>query len=220
MKKGTLKLVSILSGLILFFLLSSCTEQASTGPVDLSDDSSISDDFQLLVNDIAITDLTDSEMQKLLFMREEEKLARDVYRYLYLKWHQNTFNNISKSEDRHSGSILYLINRYKLSDPVKNNADGVFTNQDLQLLYNDLIEAGSVSLVEALKSGAAIEEIDIIDLDEAIAATDNNDIKLVYSNLRKGSENHLNSFVKILARNGVVYVPQFLSIEMYNEIIR
>ena len=117
-------------------------------------------------------------------------------------------------------SILLLIKKYSLVDPVGSNGVGVFSNSDLQALYNNLISAGAISLVEGLKVGAVIEEIDIIDLDEAIANTDNEDLIVVYQNLRKGSENHLCSFVSVLAKNGTTYSPQYISIEEYNRIIK
>lgn len=219
MKQNLSKLAAILLGSLISLAVVSCSEEAVTAPDDYSNNSEMSSEMQSLIDEIEITDLDEDETAELLFMREEEKLARDVYRYLYAKWNQRTFNNISNSENQHMGALLVLINRYDLTDPVGSNADGVFSNPDLQALYNNLIAAGSVSLVEGLKVGAAIEEIDIIDLDEAIAATDNEDLKLVYNNLRKGSENHLRSFVSVLSRNGVTYAPQYLSLEEYNEII-
>jgi len=220
MRNNLSKLAAILLGSLLSLAVVSCSEEAVTAPDDYSSNNSeMSSEMQSLIDAIEITDLDDDETAELLFMREEEKLARDVYRYLYTKWNQRTFNNISKSENQHMSALLVLINRYELTDPVGSNADGVFSNSNLQSLYNSLIAAGSVSLVEGLKVGAAIEEIDIVDLDEAIEATDNDELKLVYGNLRKGSENHLRSFVSVLSRNGVTYAPQYLSIEEYNEII-
>ena len=81
----------------------------------------------------------------------------------------------------------------------------------LQALYDQLVAGGSVSLVEALKVGAAIEEIDIIDLQAALALVDNRDIRLVYENLLSGSRNHLQAFVRALQQQGVVYTPQYLA---------
>lgn len=63
----------------------------------------------------------------------------------------------------------------------------MFTNPDLQALYNNLTARSSQSLAEALKVGAAIEEIDILDLESRLAQTDNTDIQQVYNNLLSGS---------------------------------
>lgn len=219
MKTNKSKLAAYLLRSLLSLAVVSCSDDAVTSPYDYLNNSEMSAELEIMINQIAITDVNESETAELLFMREEEKLARDVYRLLYTKWNQRSFYNISKSENQHMLAILLLINRYELTDPVGSNADGIFTNPDLQSLYNDLIASGSLSLVEALKVGAAIEEIDIIDLDKAIEMTDNEDFKLVYGNLRKGSENHLRAFVSNLSRNGVAYTPQYLTQEEYNEII-
>jgi hypothetical protein len=82
-----------------------------------------------------------------------------------------------------------------------------------------LVAAGSVSLVEGLKVGAAIEEIDMIDLNKALLETNNQDITLVYQNLLKGSRNHLRSFVSNLSNQGVTYVPQYMAVADYQAIV-
>ena len=55
------------------------------------------------------SDLTESEIQGILFMREEEKLARDVYLALAERWDMNVFSNIARSEQTHMDSVLTLI---------------------------------------------------------------------------------------------------------------
>jgi hypothetical protein len=151
--------------------------------------------------------LTDAEKSWLTYMREEEKLARDVYIFMYDKWGSQIFNNISGSEQTHMDAIKTLLDRYGIPDPAAGKGLGVFTNQDLQDLYNALIEDGRASLVEALKVGVVIEETDIGDLNAGIATTKRKDIKTVYSNLLQGSLNHLKAFVSNLALQGVVHEP-------------
>ncbi|HNR44473.1 MAG TPA: DUF2202 domain-containing protein [Methanofastidiosum sp.] len=162
--------------------------------------------------------LSDSEREDLLYMREEEKLARDVYIKLYEKWNVPIFNNISNSEQTHTDSINFLIARYGLNDPFVNEI-GKFTNMELQALYDSLMEKGNKSLEDALVVGATVEEVDIIDLKEAISNTDKADIKTVYENLMKGSRNHLRSFVSNMKSRGYSYTPQYLSQEEFNEIV-
>jgi len=165
-------------------------------------------------------DLEDSESQGLLYMREEEKLARDVYLTLYEKYNSLAiFDNIAESEQRHMDSIKTLLDRYSLDDPVEGKEIGEFTNQKLQDLYYNLISEGEQSLVDALTVGGKIEEIDIIDLKEYIEQTDQLDIKRVYNNLLEGSKNHLRAFVKELEMNGVTYEPFYLSQEDFDDII-
>ena len=127
-------------------------------------------------------------------MREEEKLARDVYVTLYAKWGLRMFNNISSAEQRHTNAIVTLLNRYGIVDPAAGNAVGVFTNPDLQALYDKLIAQGSTSSAEALKVGVFVEQTDIQDLKTHIAETTKADILQVYNNLLRGSQNHLRAF--------------------------
>jgi hypothetical protein len=138
--------------------------------------------------------LTELEEQNILFMREEEKLARDVYLVMYDLWGVDIFANISESEQRHMDAVKNLITRYSLTDPVVDDRIGQFTNPDLKDLYDDLIEAGEVSLEEALKVGVAIEELDIADLEQALTETDKRNIERVFQNLLNGSYNHLDAF--------------------------
>ena len=90
----------------------------------------------------------------------------------------------------------------------------------LQTLYDQLVVEGSQSLADALRVGAAIEEIDILDLEERIAGTGKADIQLVYQNLMKGSRNHLRAFTSTLERQtGETYLPQFLEPAAYKAIV-
>ena len=159
------------------------------------------------------TSLSQEEIDALLFMREEEKLARDVYNYLAVQWGMPVFSNIASSEQTHMDSIVTLIDQYGLTDPASDQS-GVFTNQSLQDLYSSLIAQGSISIEEAFKVGAAIEEIDILDLQNRLLLTAHPDIQLVFENLLNGSYNHLNAFAtNLFNRTGITYVPQYLSSE-------
>jgi hypothetical protein len=133
-------------------------------------------------------------------MREEEKVARDVYLYLNKKWNLRIYKNIAASEQTHMDAIKNLLDKYSIADPAAGKGIGEFTDPDLQKLYDDLILQGSVSKVEALKVGVIIEETDIDDLNEGIATARHNDIKTVYINLLQGSLNHLDAFESSLAR--------------------
>ncbi len=170
------------------------------------------------VLDIPASDLTLDETASLLFMREEEKLARDVYNALYEIWGQPTFVNIAASEQAHMDEIKLLLDRYNLADPALE--PGSFSDPNLGALYDQLVAQGSISLADALKVGAAIEEIDILDLEKRLALTDNADIQQVFTNLMMGSYNHLNAFVGVLSmQTGEIYQPQYLSTEAYAAIV-
>jgi len=164
--------------------------------------------------------LSADEADALIYMREEEKLARDVYLVLYDQWGLSVFTNIANSEQAHMDAVKMLLDTYGLTDPADSNAVGVFTNPDLQALYDQLVAQGSQSISDALKVGAAIEEIDILDLEERLAQTDNEDIQLVFENLISGSRNHLRAFTSTLqAQTGEVYQPQYLTQDVYDAIV-
>jgi hypothetical protein len=164
-------------------------------------------------------DLTAEEAAGLIYMREEEKLAHDIYVTLYDLWGLPVFQNIASSELTHTEAVKTLINRYGLEDPAAG-AVGSFTDPTLQSLYDQLVDSGAESLESALRAGAAVEEIDILDLQERIAQTDHGDIALVYENLMQGSRNHLRAFASTLERQtGESYVPQYLDQASYDEIV-
>ncbi len=165
-------------------------------------------------------DVSDAETAGLVFMREEEKLARDVYLTLYSQWSVRVFSNISRSEQMHTDAIALLLEKYEIEDPVQVDSLGVFKNEALQALYDTLLVQGKQSLVEALKVGALIEEVDIRDIQKELDENvDNQDIAYVYENLMRGSRNHLRAFVNNLSAQGVEYAPQILSQEDYLAII-
>lgn len=170
---------------------------------------------------LPVETLSAAESASLIFMREEEKLAQDVYTQLGTVWgsQSRVFGNIARSEATHTEAIRQLLLRYSLTDPAATLAAGVYQNATLQGLYTQLVAAGTPVLVDALKVGAAIEEIDMIDLNKALLEIDNQDIVLVYQNLLKGSRNHLRAFVNALAGQGVIYAPQYMALADYQAII-
>jgi len=157
--------------------------------------------------------LLSCEVEDLIFMREEEKLAHDVYVTLYAQWGLRIFQNIANSEATHTDAIKNLLDMYGIDDPAAGNGVGEFTNPELQILYNQLVAQGSQSLADALRVGIGIEELDIQDLQTRIARTTNADIQLVYNNLLKGSENHLHAFTSTFERQtGDFIVPQYRNV--------
>ena len=162
-------------------------------------------------------ELSKQEKEGLLFLYEEEKLARDFYADLYDKWNQKIFMNISRSEQTHMDAVKYLLDRYGIKRPEPED-DSSFKNRDLEKLYNDLLEDSMKSYENALKNALLVEEKDIKDLIDEIKLSDNRDINITYQNLMKGSRNHLRSFSRQLSRSGEKYSPVFLSSEDFNRI--
>jgi len=162
--------------------------------------------------------LSQEEIDDLLFLREEEKLARDVYLFSFEMYGEALFNSISQSEQQHMDQILFLLNVYQLDDPASLER-GVFTNQALQDLYDGLTEQASISLIDALTVGATIEDVDIKDIEDFESRIENTNILDVYEMLKCGSRDHLRSYVGQLTLKDASYTPQFISYEEYTEII-
>ncbi len=205
-----IKKTLIISAVALFTLTSTVFAAGAAGP-------------GLPGNPVPVTPsstVTASEAASLQYMREEEKLAHDVYIALGDEWGLRVFDNIARAEQQHSDATAYWLDFYKLDDPAAGNEPGEFTNVELQALYDELVIQGRRSIAEALKVGAAIEEIDIRDLQEAITETANPALTQLYQNLKAGSENHLRAFATNLkTRTGAVYAPQHLSQAEYAQIV-
>ncbi|MCW9013877.1 MAG: DUF2202 domain-containing protein [Gammaproteobacteria bacterium] len=211
---NNLKTTLLFPLLISSILLTGCNED-TLNSLEASADETIEEKISAL----PLEAISSEEEASLLFMREEEKLARDVYLHLYAIWNLNIFNNIADSEQQHTNAVLLLLNRYQIADPVGSNDTGVFVDQSLQALYDALIASGSISLIDGLLAGTTIEETDILDIEQALLLVDNQDIKLVYESLLKGSRNHLRAYVRQLANQGLDYTPQYLSQQAYDAII-
>ena len=150
--------------------------------------------------------LSQEEIDGLLFMREEEKVARDSYITLGRAWGLVIFDNISSAEQRHMNALKKRLDHYVLADPVIPGV-GEFTDQELQDLYDGLMTRGLQSVMDGLHVGVAIEEIDIIDIQHEIEHAKHEDIISTYESLMCGSRNHLRGFVRNIEANGGVYDP-------------
>ncbi len=216
-------LIALLTGLVggATYTKNTSTEPMTSEQIPSATENLAAEDFisvRPALASLPTESLSEAEKTDLLFMREEEKLARDVYQTLYEKWGIQTFSNIAQSEQTHTETVRDLLEKYGVTDPVVDDTVGVFQNEQLQNLYKELTERGLQSEVEALKVGATIEELDINDLEEAVARTDNADIKLAYENLTRASRNHLRSFTSQLENRGESYEPQYISTETYQSI--
>lgn len=204
---------------VLLFTVASCSKDDTPANNSNNNGNINAANLQAQITSLPTEPLNSAELTSLSFMREEEKLARDVYITLYNKWGVNIFTNISNSEQTHMDAILMLLSKYSLTDPVSNNAVGVFNNVTLQNLYNQLVAQGNISVLDAYKVGATIEDLDIFDLKNALLNNDNQDIKLVYDMLTKGSRNHIRSFYKNILSVGGSYSPQYITQAEFDAII-
>ena len=151
---------------------------------------------------VVLAPLSDPEIATLKWMREEEKLARDIYVAMSTKYPQKIFRNIAASEQKHFDAIGEKLVLYGIEDPALD-APGFFSVPELQVMYDDLLATGWISYANALGVGVAIEEEDIVDLEAALAGTTSRPLTKTYQQLLNGSENHLRSFEKLLDRLNV-----------------
>ncbi len=170
--------------------------------------------------DLPKEELSPSEISSLQWMRQEEMLAHDVYASLATQYDMPVFRNIEKSEMRHTEAVGGLLERYELEDPAADHRSGVFQSQEIQSLYDKLVKQGSQSYEEAVRVGLQIEELDIADLEKALAEeVDNEDITMVYNNLLRGSKHHLNAFWSHASRNSIQYEPEHIPMDEFMEIL-
>ena len=185
-----------------------------------------------------------NEQIHLAFMREEEKLARDVYLTLGTMYPDSViFGNIDDSEQVHTMAVKAMIEKYGYKDPSTNDNIGIYTGEDYGWYftekYNLLVERASISELEAWYVGAFIEELDMMDINQCpkiIVETDNginevtecgkiytdkSDIAKLYDSLLDGSDSHLEGYVKNIEKyiGEGSYQAQVLSQEQVDEIL-
>ncbi|NLV85312.1 MAG: DUF2202 domain-containing protein [Spirochaetales bacterium] len=161
-----------------------------------------------------------TEQDGILLMREEEKLARDVYLALYETWNLRTFSNIARAEQRHIDAVAALMKYKGIDDQLADALPGVFTIPKMAALYEELVARGSQSITEALKVAAFIEDLDIYDLELLIAEAQDETTIWVYENLLAGSEQHMRAFVGQLSRFGETYESVYIDAERLSEILK
>lgn len=232
MKKEYFYIVGSILVVALFFVFFASrfatTEQSNKVKLSIQNDNSDSEyvvdasDYIVAhakIGDSVLGVLSDKEKAGLVKMRQEEKLAHDVYLVLYQTWGLNIFRNIASSEATHTEAVRYLLKRYSLVDPIKSEELGIFQDNEFSKLYHDLVDKGKESPEDALFVGALIEDLDINDLNSLIAETNNENVLEIYNDLARGSRNHLRAFNKQLQKAGKVYSAQYISAKEFLEII-
>lgn len=190
------------------------------------------------------SELDIGEEAHLVFMREEEKLAHDVYATLSDAYPEATvFANILLSEATHTDTIADKLAQFDIDDPSSSD-DGIgeFSGEEygwyFEEKYTALVDMGSESLLAALYVGALIEELDMYDIvacPKVIVSTDNDIVEgecgmeytdkkslvTTYSSLLEGSKDHLRAYVSnieaIIGKGN--YVAQYLSQDEVDEIL-
>lgn len=174
--------------------------------------------MQQQLDSLPASEISALERADLLLMREEEKIARDVYAQLYERWGIMPFGNIMGSEQAHMDMVGMLLQRYAVPDVVEGLAVGCFGTPQMQALHDQLMAQGLQSLEDAVAVGLHIEELDIADLRLTSSHTRNPEILLIYAELERGSRNHLRAFYRWKQRLGVQYQPSHLSLADFEHI--
>jgi len=164
-----------------------------------SENSSSYDRGDLLEN-ISNGEISIEQQEGMRYIIEEEKVARDVYLALSKRWNDRIFRNIAKSEQKHINAVAKLFSNYDIEAPSTLEYEGVFENEKLQKLYDDLVAKGESSRLNAYKVGVVVEETDIADLEELLQADISSDFERTYSNLLRGSNKHLSAFNRELSK--------------------
>ena len=135
------------------------------------------------------------QVQKLLTMLEEEKLAGDLYDAFAAQTGLEIFTRIGESEDRHASALLRMAEAADLDvDAITGLPGGTYVNPELQQLYDTLLEQGSQGAAEALQVGVVVEQTDIADLQAAMIGLEGTSLGETYSRLLQGSMQHLEAF--------------------------
>jgi outer membrane lipoprotein SlyB len=169
------------------------SDEITKAQSDINHSATIEQDPSALVEAMPTVELTQEQIDGLVFMYQEEKVARDVYLKLYEAWGIKVFENIAKSEQSHMDAVKALLEKYEIEVPVADDSYGEFALEELQALYDALMSQALLSSTDALEVGKLIEETDIVDLKERIVDAPE-DIKTIYNSLLEGSYNHLDAF--------------------------
>lgn len=166
----------------------------------------------------ALAALTAREKDGLLFIWEEEKAARDLYNGLYEKNNMTIFLDLVRSESSHMDRARAVMEKHGLAVPPDD--PGIFQNQTLQEMHDQLLAEGLQSDQDALTVAAVFEEISIVDLEKELSASQADDVRTVYEGLLAGSRKHLRSYVSDLKDQGIEYQPRYLEAEEFQEIVK
>jgi hypothetical protein len=160
-----------------------------------------------------------NEQTHLVFICEEEKLARDVYRVLGRRFPEiASFAVMAENKEASNCAVQELLHKYRVSVPRVNRNVGEFSwgiyGRYFTEKYMVLTGQGSSSPLNALYVGAFIEELNILDIKQCpkaivdiangindtsacgIEYTDNPDVLGMYEDLLNESREHLRLLVK------------------------
>ncbi|MCC6933880.1 MAG: DUF2202 domain-containing protein [Deltaproteobacteria bacterium] len=160
----------------------------------------------------AISALNAAEISTLQYMYDEEGVAGDFYLAMNALWQQKAFSSIAAAEKKHAAALLKQLSVHGIT-PIAG------LDPNLVVIKEEVINRGSLSLLDAYMAAGLVEEQDISDLKLAMAATKAPELIKVYGDLKKASENHLRAVAKNVTNLGGQYVAQLLPENEVNTII-
>jgi hypothetical protein len=133
----------------------------------------------------------------LVYMREEVKLARDVYAVLSDAWRVDVFQGTAGSKQALMEDISDVLAQYGIDDPPA--AAGIFRHAELQELYAYLVDQGMRSVNDALDVTILVEQTVIADVDALINDTEQTALRAVLTRLKESSLSRLLTLTRHLA---------------------
>ena len=162
-------------------------------------------------------DLTADEIEFIYAVREDEKVARDLYFSFFGTFGLKPFENIGKAEDNHIKATEKLFDYYEIDYPALSE-NGKFENAIRQKLFDSLLLKGTPEL-EAFKVMAMLEESNIVEYGEVLKTIANPNIKIVIENLARASANHFKAAIRQITALGGTYTPAIMTQEQYEAVI-
>ena len=138
------------------------------------------------------TGLTNAQLTE---MREEERVARDLYTKLASSSGELIFTRIAASEQRHLEAVERLMTSQGMDPGAAGTTVGRYAVPDLQAAYDRWLAQGRASDEAAYKVGVELERQDIADL-KGLDVADGTTGARVVAALLNGSEHHLAAFTK------------------------
>ena len=151
--------------------------------------------------------------------REGERFRSDVCGAFYFMWNDPMYADLWVDKQQDAEAMLSLLGSYDLPDPSAGLDAGYYDDQELRGKYLRALAEGSLSLTDSYRSAARVMEWGILEIQEALAVTDNEDVILAYRQVAEHSASSLRTIVDKLADTGILYEPQALSPEEYDKVI-
>jgi len=145
--------------------------------------------------------LSEAELNDLIYLVKLEKMAYEVYTTLGQTYStMPILGNISEAEYRHWKVLQNLFVKYSETDPTKDGevdlGIGLYNDDDMSDAYDEAITYGGVSLLQAMETGAIIEQLELDSLNNALGRTVLPDLTTIYNNFINADGAHLTAFEK------------------------